>query len=277
MRPTWLVESGVYGAEADPLLSEIRRRGMTADLLPQRTLLREKDIVAGGRLLADSDCVIACGTFPFARQIQLHRPWTPEAWCDPDGLDCKTYYAHFGKFLLNHAHTILPAAEAIRQRDRLYEEFGPDDEVFVRPTGCHKVFTGRCVYKDDFASALSPATFDPDAQVVVAAPREIGREWRLVVAGDRVLAASQYAAGGSKRVEAGCPAEVRAFAESMLAEVRWRPGPDLHGGHRRGRGPPVAGRAERLQLLVALRLRRGGRGRRHERAGREGVGEEARA
>jgi hypothetical protein len=119
----------------------------------------------------------------------------------------------------------LPAAEAIRKRDQLYEEFGPDDEVFARPAGCNKLFTGRCVYKDDFASAMSPATFDSDAQVVVAAAREIGREWRLVVAGDRVIAVSQYAVEGNKCVEPGCPVEVRAFAESMQAEVRWRPDP----------------------------------------------------
>jgi len=225
MRPVWLIEAGVYGAEAEPLLAEIRRQGMAAELLPFRTLLKEKDVVAGGRPLADPDCVIAYGTFPFARQAQLHRRWVPGAWCDPDNLDCRCYFAHFGKYLLNRHHAILPAVEAVRQRERLYETFGPDDEVFARPAGCSKVFTGRCVYKDDFASALSPATFDPDAQVVLAAPREIRREWRLVVAEDRVVAGSQYAVEGSKCVEPGWPAEVRAFALGMLAEVRWRPDP----------------------------------------------------
>ena len=28
MRPVWLIEAGVYGAEADPLLAEIRQQGM---------------------------------------------------------------------------------------------------------------------------------------------------------------------------------------------------------------------------------------------------------
>ena len=27
MRPVWLIEAGVYGAEADPLLAEVRRQG----------------------------------------------------------------------------------------------------------------------------------------------------------------------------------------------------------------------------------------------------------
>src|SRR4051812_48587437 len=193
MRPSWLIEAGVYGAEADPLVAGVGRQGMIVEVVPHRALLKEKDIVAGGRPLADGDCVITYGTFPFARQVQLHRRWVPGAWCDPTNLECTTYFVRFGKFLLNQNYAILPAVQAICQRDWIYEEFGPDDEVFARPAGCDKVFTGRCVYRDDFASALSPATFDPDAQVVVAAPREIGREWRLVVAGDRVVAGSQYA------------------------------------------------------------------------------------
>jgi hypothetical protein len=225
MRPVWLIEAGVYGDEADPLLAEIRRQGMTAEVLPFRTLLKEIDIPAGGRPLAEGDCVIAYGTFPFARQIQLHRRWSPGAWCDPAHLDCTCYFAYLGKYLLNQHYTILAGVEAIRQRDWLFQVFGKDDAVFARPSGCHKVFTGRRLARDDFAAALGPTRYDPATLVVVAAPRAIGREWRVIVAGDRVIAASQYAVEGGKRVESGCPAEVRAFAEAMLAEVCWRPDP----------------------------------------------------
>ncbi len=225
MQAGWLIEAGVYGAEAAPLLAEIRRQGMVAELVPFQALLKEKELVAGGRMLADGDCVIGYGTFPFARQIQLHRRWTPGAWCDPTNLDCSMYFAHFGRFLLNRNYAIMPGVEAIRQKDWLYEVLGKDDEVFVRPTGCNKVFTGRCVYRDDFVSALGPTRYDPATQVVVASPREIGREWRLVVSDDGVIAGSQYAVEGSKAVEPGCPAEVRAFAETMLGAVAWRPDP----------------------------------------------------
>jgi hypothetical protein len=223
--PTWLIEAGVYGAEADPLLAEIHRQGMAAEVVPFQALLKERNLVADGRPLADGDCVVGYGTFPFARQVQLHRRWVPGAWCDPAHLDCSCYFAHFGRFLLNQHYAILPGVEAVRQWDWLYEVFGRDDEVFARPAGCNKVFTGRCVYKDDFASALGPTRYDPATLVVVAAPREIGREWRLVVAGDDVIAASQYAVEGSKCVEPGCPDEVRAFTGAMLTEVRWRPDP----------------------------------------------------
>jgi hypothetical protein len=225
MLPVWLIEAGVYGAEAEPLLAEIRRQGMAAEVVPHQALRTDSPVLAGGRPLADGDCVIGYGTFPFARQIQLHHRWAPGAWCDPARLDCTAYFAHFGKFLLNDHYAIMPGVEAVRQQDWLFEVLGRHDEVFARPTGCHKLFTGRCIFRDDFASALSPTRYDPATLVLVAAPREIAREWRLVVAGDRMVATSQYAVEGSKCVEPGCPDEVRAYAEAMLAEVRWRPGP----------------------------------------------------
>jgi hypothetical protein len=38
MLPTWLIEAGVYGDEAVPLLDEIRRQGMAAEVVPHQSL-----------------------------------------------------------------------------------------------------------------------------------------------------------------------------------------------------------------------------------------------
>src|ERR1700722_14783957 len=93
-KPLWLIEAGVYDGEAEPLLAEIRRQGMALEIMSHRVLQKEKTF-------ADGECVIGYGTFPFAREIQLHRRWTPGAWCDPANLDCARYFAYFGRFLLN--------------------------------------------------------------------------------------------------------------------------------------------------------------------------------
>jgi hypothetical protein len=226
MRPTWLIEAGVYRAEEiDPLLAEIRRQGMAAELVPHRALTRGDLPVIDERPLADGDSVLAYGTFPFVRQVQLHHRWVPGAWATQENLDCTTYFAHFGPFLLNQPYAILPGVEAIRQRNWLFSTFGKDDEVFARPSGCHKLFVGRLIARESFPAALAPARYDPATLVVIAAPRTIAREWRLVVTEGEVIAASQYAEEGERSVEPGCPDRVRAFAETMLAEVRWRPDP----------------------------------------------------
>jgi hypothetical protein len=220
-----LIEAGVYGAEALPLLAEIRRQGMVGAVLPYQALKKGAEVIVDGRPLGSTDCVIAYGTYPFARQIQLHHRWVPGAWCHPENLDCAAYYAYFGKFLLNQNYAIMPGVEAIRQRDWLFSVFGRDDLVFARPTGCHKLFVGRCITRESFAHALAPTRYDPATQVVIAAPRPIAREWRMVAVGDRVIAASQYAEGGARAILRGAPGEVRDFAIAMLAEMRWRPDP----------------------------------------------------
>jgi hypothetical protein len=136
MRPTWLIEGGVYGDEATPLIDEIRRQGMSVHVVPYQVLKIDSIPIVDGSPLGPGSCVIGYGTFPFARQIQLHHRWTPGAWCSEENLNCTTYFAHFGKYLLNQNYAVMPGVEAIRQRDWLFRVFGKDNEVFARPTSC---------------------------------------------------------------------------------------------------------------------------------------------
>lgn len=191
--------------------------------------VRHRDLVKGpppaadDRPLARGDCVIVYGTYPTVRQAQLHSGWVPAGWLDPVAFDCATYYPHFATFLLNRRYTVLPGVEAIRNADQLFAEFGSGGEVFARPTGVHKLFVGRRIARAAFESALAPTRYDPGTTVLIAGPQTVGREWRLVVSGDDVIAGSQYAVGGEKAVVPGCPAEATAFARTVLAAVRWRP------------------------------------------------------
>lgn len=225
MCPTWLIEAGVYGDEATPLLEEIHRQGLAGDFIPHQALKKGSIPVVGGRSLAPGACVIGYGTFPFARQIQIHHLWVPGAWCSAENLDCTRYFTYFGKFLLNQQYSIMTGVEAIRQCEGLFSVYGKHEEVFARPTSCHKLFVGRRVTRNAFLSALAPTRYDPATQVVIAAPKQIAREWRVVVADDRVIAGSQYAVHGERAIDPDFPAEVMCFAETILSEVRWRPDP----------------------------------------------------
>jgi ATP-grasp domain, R2K clade family 3 len=149
--------------------------------------------------------------------------WTPGGWCSREKLDCAAYYPHFADYLLNRSCETLPGVTAIREKSRLFAEFASDGKVFARPTSVHKLFVGRLIAEDNFETALAPTRYDPETQIIIAKSREIRREWRLVVAGDRVIAESQYADRGAKSIERGCPDEVRHFATAILAHVRWRP------------------------------------------------------
>jgi hypothetical protein len=216
-RPTWLIESGVYGEEVEPLAAEVRRQGMECRFVTYR------EVVKGPAPLPPGACAIVYGTYPTVRHAMLRCDWHPGGWCSPENFDCATYYPHFAEYLLNQRHEILPGVAAIREKARLFREFGRDGRVFARPTSVHKLFVGRLIAEEDFETALASTRYDSESRIVIAEPRELGREWRLVVAGDEVIAASQYADRGVKSIQPGCPDKVFGFARDMLAAVRWRP------------------------------------------------------
>jgi hypothetical protein len=222
MSPTWLFEADVFGQTADPLKAEIRRQGLWCHVTRQNLLAHGGDSFGAHRIASD-DCVIACGCFPFVRFVLDNRRWAPGGWCTPETLACSSYYPHFSSYLLNRRHLFTTAVEAVRDRDAIFAAFGRDGHVFIRPDGCQKTFTGRVVGADEFDDALAPARYDPTTRIVVAAPRPIAREWRLVIAEREVVGASQYLVDGEIRTESGCPRSVLEFAAEMLSAVAWRP------------------------------------------------------
>lgn len=224
MRPFWLIETDTFGAALDPIKAEVRRQGMQFGLIRHELFTSGYQTSIDGRRLGPDDCIIFIGTWPLWRHIQLHWPgWTPGGWCSTENLDCTCYYEHFKAVLLNQPCEIMLGSDALRQQDALFDRFGRDGRVFVRPTGCLKVFNGRCVDAASFASALAPARYDPTTQVVVSEPRSIGREWRCIVGDGQVIAASQYYYQGKKVIARGCPADVLNFAAAVLDQVRWCP------------------------------------------------------
>jgi hypothetical protein len=62
MRPVWLIEAGVYGAEAEPLMAEIHRQGMIGAVIPHPALKNGSEVIVGGRSIGLTDCVIGYGT-----------------------------------------------------------------------------------------------------------------------------------------------------------------------------------------------------------------------
>jgi hypothetical protein len=72
---------------------------------------------------------------------------------------------------------------------------------------------------------LSGAAFDPTTLILVARPKKLFREWRLIVASSEIIAGSQNRNDREVAVVAGCPDEVLAFARTTLEQVEWRPDP----------------------------------------------------
>lgn len=128
----------------------------------------------------------------------------------------------YGELLLNGDSEVLTVRELITREL-------PDDALrFVRPAEDLKEFTGEVMPFGEvrrWGGALggSRGPLSLDTRVQVAAPKRVRREWRAIVAGGRVVAASRYRVEGRLAVDPEVPAEVRDFAESAAA--RYAPEP----------------------------------------------------
>lgn len=225
MKPVWLIERGVFGKDVEPFLREVKRQGMTCAEVDYRPGQKPPHDIVGCPELPGNGCALFWGTLPLMQQIHLHHHWIPGGWCNLSGLECRTYYAYFGAYLLNQFYTILPGVEAIRLEDPLFETFGKGDQIFVRPNGVHKLFTGTMASKERFRDILAPTRYDPETLVVVSSPRVLQREWRLIVAERKVIAGCQYRNASGISISPDCPGSVVQFAQQILGKVFWQPDP----------------------------------------------------
>lgn len=224
MRPVWVIEANVDGLPTEPLQSEVRRLGMVCHVVKHLPLAVPRDL-AGAESLPMDACVVFRGSLPVMRHIQATRRWRPGGWCAFENLACSTYYAHFGPYLLNRDYTLLPIAEAVRLADSLFSRYASGGQVFVRPDSVDKRFEGALTDRSTFSHKFAGAPYDPTALILVARAKELAREWRLIVANDKVIAGSQYRNGDRREVVKDCPEEVHRFAGEVLENVTWRPAP----------------------------------------------------
>lgn len=221
---SWLIEADVFGTSMEPLKQELRRRGIGHEIVHPRPFLNGVIPKIAGQSLGPGARVVFSGTYPLMREIQLKHSWIPGGWCTIENFDCSEYYQHFSGYLLNEPFRILSIENALAQQKELFEQFGDQDQIFLRPTGMEKLFTGCCVSREDFASILHSVRYS-NRSVLVATPRQILREWRLIVCETAVITASQYRADGDLCPAAGCPSECVQFVEELLTQVTWRPDP----------------------------------------------------
>lgn len=174
------------------------------------------------------DAVFVYGSMNLARWLLREQAWPRLAWYDFPRLRCQSYYAHWGRFLLQQEYAFLPLAEVRRRREWVFRTFGEGGRVFVRPDDNAKSFGGGVVADDGFDRWWERANFyqpGPDCSAVVARPQAIRAEWRVVIGGRRAVTASLYRRDGVEAVAAGCPPEVSAFAESVADAGEFDPHP----------------------------------------------------
>ena len=103
-------------------------------------------------------------------------------------------------------------------------------DIFIRPNSGKKVFPGQLLHsKNTFSDLIDTWNLQPtDVVIVNFKPSKIQREWRLVIDNTindhtlchtrSVICSSQYKKDGELFLEAGAPAEVISYAETVLSD-----------------------------------------------------------
>ncbi len=212
METKWLIEEDVLESTT-LLIDALKLQGITHKVVPSN--IRQDNAFLA--CFEPRDCVVFVGSLPFGKQILKNSKWCPGVYYNIDAFNCTHYYPPLGKYLLNENYIMLPYGELIRRKEYLYDAFGEDRTLFIRPNRGDKLFTGKQVFKEDFEEDVDQFGFrqlTPQELIVVANPQNIQYEWRFIAVEGRIITGSQYKAGDRFAPEEGYP-EAKLLAEEI--------------------------------------------------------------
>tara|TARA_Y100000310_G_C20695203_1_gene825186 strand:- start:2568 stop:3449 length:882 start_codon:yes stop_codon:yes gene_type:complete len=218
----WVIEDYEHDSSLQPLMDEIEAQGMEYKV-PKYVPWR------GGTydVYPNEDCVVFYGTLNLGYQLQKEKGWVPGVYCNRQNFCCVTYYSYWAQYLLNHDYIILPLLEIKRRENFVFDMFGIDNCVFIRPDSGAKTFTGGILKREEIDREFeSFQTYSgmPLDQIftIISTPKVVKKEWRLVVVDKSVLTCCQYHTDGKLDVVAEEDKNAIFLAERM-ARGEWQP------------------------------------------------------
>lgn len=210
----WIIEQTPHFDDLEPLVDEIKKQGHHIEFVKMFSDLPD--------ISNDREPILFYGSLNMEQEVQKTTYWIPGSFCNLPAFNCTYYYPRFGKYLLNEYYAMFPFGELNRRKDFLYDAFGQDECIFIRPNTGNKVFTGQIVEFDRWdrdMENLGRGTISPEVLVIVARPRNIIKEWRMVIVDNQIIAASQYKPNKSF----GANIKALKFAREVLDNINYSP------------------------------------------------------
>jgi hypothetical protein len=163
----------------------------------------------------DRSCVVVFGGIVTTTEVANHRKWIPGSWHQPELYTCRNYYSAWGKYLTQKHYCMVPAGELIRRHAELYDRYGSNDSLFIRPDESEKIFDGKVVKHEHFQGWHTTflARVPSETLCIVSSPVPIQAEYRLVIRRNQVVTGSLYRLDGSIELE---PLETRPEREDAI-------------------------------------------------------------
>ncbi len=229
MQVNWLLDANVFSEYHDELAAAIVRHGDVVKSINRPDAPYQWDDAPNRyrRTFPLGACVITHADIDLVRRVREDRLWTPGVFAKEENFFWSAYRPHFERFLLNRVHVMLPFAELSMRRIELFEQFGREGQIFVRPDSPLKIFSGQVASLASFDRDLEFMAFydfPRENLVVVSSPKNILGEWRVVVANGAVVAASHNVDHG-KKIAAPCDSDSILHFASEVQDVGYSPDP----------------------------------------------------
>jgi len=195
----WLLERDIFHENLIRLKLAVEEQGMTAIAIPRETpWVEDRDwygYIPDDKKGKAPSCVIYYGSIQGSHQVLKKTNWIPGVWCDTPKFTCAAYYGKLYDVLLNKEHEFLPFGLLHARKEELYQKFGVDGCIFLRPDSGEKLFTGVIIEYEKFDEKvfdLMPYAIEQSEMLVVAKPRKIYKEYRCVIVNGVCVAQSEY-------------------------------------------------------------------------------------
>jgi ATP-grasp domain, R2K clade family 3 len=205
MQVGWLLHGDVFAEYHDELTAAIRACGHHFVSLNRPRAPYDSDDLHNGyrNAFPSGSCVITHADIDLVLRVRAAACWTPGVFATLPNYFCSHYFTYLQPYLLNGECTFLPFAELVSQKESLFDRFGIDGAIFVRPDSPLKIFTGQTTTYESFVKDVEFMgfyEFPRDSLVVVSSPKMIEHESRFVVVEGKVVAGSKNRVGNEIRL-----------------------------------------------------------------------------
>lgn len=226
MQVGWLLDGNLFEDYHDDLVAAIGACGHRAVSLnrPNAPYSWSDTGDAYRQAFPQGSCVVTHADIDLVLRVQRDGCWNPGAFATVSHYYCSHYFAHLGRFLLNSDYAMMPFTELARRKEFLFDSFGKEGKIFVRPDSPLKIFTGQLASSESFEKDLEFMAFYEfpcEALVVVSSPKSIVDESRFVMVDGVVVAGSKNRVNGEVRTAEPDP-ESRRVAEK-IAQSEFQP------------------------------------------------------
>jgi len=219
---TWVIERHIFEEDKElALIEEVKKQGgliEVIDPLSKRNFPWEQ---YGWEL--ENKPVIFRGSLNIGKKAK-QQEWYPGVICNQKAFNCSTYYTYWGKWMLNEDYMLLPMAELKRKASDSCFKAGYAQKAFIRPDSGMKQFAGGVFNLSDLSLLKD---IEAETLVLIAPVKKVNKEWRFVIADNKVITGSQYYEKGEYVTEQNVDFNNKAayFLESILEKITWQPDP----------------------------------------------------